>query len=307
MMPVYHGKENDLDKEKILEFLLARRSSKVKKVSREILLSYDLIIEEHTSLYPTTGGILLFAKNPQKFFSEAMVICTHFSGIEGRKALATVDCTGTLFEQFDKAYNFVISRLSHSFIIRAPKREEELEVPETAIREVLLNALIHRNYHIQGPTKIAIYDNRIEVFSPGVFPGPLDTHNLKMGLTYIRNKIICKVFREAGYIEKLGSGFISLFESYEKRRLYPPEVIEGENYIKCILPRPSFGSKPYYAESETDKIMTLFEMTPEISISDVMKALSLSRPTAGRRLAELTEKGVLEQIGQSKATRYRKK
>lgn len=306
MLPVYHAKEEDLDKKKILEFLRSRKSSKINIVSSEILSSYDLMTEEHSSAYPTAGGILLFGKNPQKFFSEAMILCTHFSGINGRKAISSIDCTGTLFEQFDTAYNFIISRLGHSFSIHGPKRKEELEIPETALREVVLNAIVHRNYHINAPTKIAIYDNRIEVFSPGVFPGPLDTHNLKMGLTYIRNKIICKVFREAGYIEKLGSGFITLFESYEKKQLYPPEVIEGENFIKCILPRFSFSSQLYKADNEIQKIVALFEITEEIAISDVMKALHLSRPTAGRRLAQLTKQGILEQIGESKATRYRK-
>ncbi len=306
MMPVYHGKEEDLDQKQVLEFLNHKNSSRVRSITPQILTSYDLEIEEHAATYPTVGGILLFGKNPQKYFSEAMILCSHFDGVSGRKAISSIDCVGTLFEQFEMAYNFVTGRLGRSFTIRGPKREEQLEIPETALREILLNAIVHRNYHIQAPTKIAIYDNRIEIFSPGVFPGPLDPHNLKLGLTYIRNRVICKTFREAGYIEKLGSGFITLFESYEARGLYPPEVIEGENFIKCILPRPSFSSKPQKAESETDKILTLFEVTDEIAISDVMKALNLSRPTAGRRLAELTEQGILEQVGKSKATRYRR-
>ena len=182
-----------------------------------------------------------------------------------------------------------------------------LEIPKTAIREVLLNAIVHRNYHINAPAKVAIYDNRLEIFSPGVFPGPLDVHNLKMGLTYIRNNVICKVFWESGYIEKLGSGFITLFESYEKRDLYPPEVIEGENFIKCVLPRPAFSLKPSPIKDETQKILALFELSEEITISDIMKILHLSRPTAGRRLAELINKGILQQVGKGKATRYRKK
>jgi ATP-dependent DNA helicase RecG len=306
MMPVHHAKDEDIDQNKVLAFLGDRKSSKVKALSHAILSSYDLITEEHSSIYPTSGGILLFGKNPQKFFSEAMIICSHFSGVSGRKAISSIDCTGTLFEQFDLAYNFVISRLGRSFIIQSPKRQEQLEIPEAALREVLLNAIVHRNYHINAPTKVAIYDNRIEVFSPGVFPGPLDTHNLRMGLTYIRNRVICKVFREAGYIEKLGSGFITLFESYEKKHLYPPEVIEGENFIKCILPRPSFSLKPYQADNDAQKVLALFEVADEIAISDVMEALNLSRPTAGRRLAQLTEEGILKQVGRSKATRYRK-
>jgi len=306
MMPVYHGKEEDLDQKQVLAFLNHKNPSRVRSITPEILASYNLEAEEHASTYPTVGGILLFGKNPQKYFSEAMILCSHFDGVSGRKAISSIDCTGILFQQFEMAYNFVTGRLGRSFTIRGPKREEQLEVPETALREVILNAIVHRNYHIQAPTKIAIYDNRVEIFSPGVFPGPLDSHNLKLGLTYIRNRVICKTFREAGYIEKLGSGFISLFESYEERELHPPEVIEGENFIKCILPRPSFSSKPWQTESETDKILALFEVTDEIAISDVMKALNLSRPTAGRRLAELTEQGILEQVGKSKATRYRK-
>lgn len=305
-MPVYHGKEEDLDEKEVFTFLKSKKTSHIHSMTPEVLTSYDLEVEEHASTYPTVGGILLFGKNPQKYFSEAMILCSHFDGVSGRKAISSVDCTGTLFQQFEMAYNFVVGRLGRSFFIRGPKREEQLEIPETALREVLLNAIVHRNYHIQAPTKIAIYDNRIEVFSPGVFPGPLDPHNLKLGITYIRNRAICKIFREAGYIEKLGSGFITLFESYEAKGLHPPEVIEGENFIKCILPRPSFSSKPPKIESETGKILALFEIADEISVSDVMRALNLSRPTTGRRLSQLTKEGILEQVGKSKATRYRK-
>ena len=219
-MPVYHAKEEDLDKVKILDFLNRRKKvAPVEKISQDILLSYDFIVQEHSTIYPTVGGMLLFGKDPQKYLAESFIVCTHFAGTSGREVVATKDATGVLFEQFDTAYNFIVSRLNSSFTIQGPKRDEQLEIPPVAIREVLLNAIVHRNYHIQGPVKIAIYDNRIEVFSPGVFPGPLDTNNLMKGITYIRNAVICKAFREAGYIEKLGSGFIELFESYEEEGL----------------------------------------------------------------------------------------
>lgn len=306
-IPIYHAKEEDLDEKKILQFLNERKGTKkIKTVSHEILSAYELMAEEHALFYPTVGGLLLFGKKPQKFLSEAMIICSHFSGVSGRETIATIDCTGTLFEQFETAYHFILSRLSKSFSIRGPKRQEQLEVPPEALREVLLNALVHRNYHINGPIKISIYDNRIEFFSPGVFLGPLDSHSLRLGLTYIRNNVICKVFREAEYIEKLGSGFITLFNSYEQRGLYPPEVVEGENFIKCVLPRPLFSDKSRVADDGYHKILTLFEVAEEVSISDVMKALKLSRPTAGRRLVSLVEQGILKSIGQGRMTRYRK-
>ncbi len=308
MMPVYHSSKEDLDIKKIHEFLNTRKTAKIKEVSDEILHSYNLIVEEHSSIYCTVGGILLFGKNPQKYFSESMIICSHFSGISGREAIASIDCNGTLFQQFGTAYNFVISKLESSFSIKKePKRKEKLEIPEEAAREVVLNAIVHRNYHINGPSKIVIYDNRIEIFSPGIFPGPIDVHNLNKGLTYIRNNVICKIFREAGYIEKLGSGFQTLFSSYEKERLPTPRVIEGENFIKCILPRKSFVSKSSEDFDDMHKILNLFELTNEIAISDVMQALNISRATAGRRLFRLTSQGELIQTGEGKATRYHRK
>ncbi len=308
VMSVYHSNKEDLNAANIKDFLNSRKVSKINKISNEILLSYNLIIEEHSSIYCTVGGILLFGSNPQKYFSEAMIICSHFSGVSGRKAIASMDCIGNLFEQFNTAYNFVIGKLERSFVIKnGPKRKEKLEIPEEAIREMILNAIVHRNYHINGPTKIAIYDNRIEIFSPGIFPGPIDAQNLQIGLTYIRNNVICKVFREAGYIEKLGSGFKTLFSSYEKAKLPKPQIIEGENFIKCILPRKNFKSKETIDLNEEQKIMNLFEMVDEISISDVMKILHLSRSTAGRKLSKLISQGKIIQLGEGKATRYRKK
>jgi predicted HTH transcriptional regulator len=134
----------------------------------------------------------------------------------------------------------------------------------------------------------------------------LDNRSLQLGLTYIRNHVICKIFREAEYIEKLGSGFITVFSSYAKKGLRTPEIIEGENFIKCILPRPSPLSSPIDIEEETQKIMHLFEVVEELSISEIMNALHLSRATAGRRLAQCLKQGLLEKTGKGRATGYRK-
>ena len=205
------------------------------------------------------------------------------------------------------AFAFILKHLHHSFIIRGKKREEKLEIPEIAIRETLLNAIVHRNYHIQAPVKIAIYDNRIEIFSPGDFPGPINTSNLLSGLTYIRNPGIGKIFRQAKYIEKLGSGFNNLFHSYENWGLKPPEVIEGENYIKCILPREKLKGLPGSdGANEEEKILNLFNQMEELTISDIITMLGIARATAGRRLSNLVKALKLKKIGFGKATSYRK-
>jgi ATP-dependent DNA helicase RecG len=231
-MPVHRATLDDLDNSKIIRFLGGRSTKGKNIVSDAVLRSYKLSVEEHTVQYPSVAGILLFGREPNYWFSEAMIICSHFSGTSGRDVIATRDCEGTLLEQFETAYDFVVKNLNRSFVIKGPRRTEQLEIPEEAIREALLNALIHRNYHIRAPIKIAIFDNRVEIFSPGSFPTPFP--DFRLGLTDVRNMAICKVFREAGYVEKLGSGLLSIFESCEKRGLATPEIINGERHVKCI-------------------------------------------------------------------------
>jgi ATP-dependent DNA helicase RecG len=177
-----------------------------------------------------------------------------------------------------------------------------LEIPPIAIREALLNAIVHRNYHLMAPTKIAIYENRIKIFSPGQFPGPLDLNNLRAGITYIRNPVICKIFREAGYVEKIGSGLIAIFDSYQKQKLEDPQLIEGENYVKCILPRVEKQKK---SMNDSERILALFKLCPEITLDQIQNELSISRTTATRRIGELIRLGKVVRIGKTRSTRFR--
>ncbi len=300
-MAVYKATKADVDEDAFLEFLKGRKNHGVTSITEETLRGYSMIAFEHTKTYPTTLSILLFGRNPQLFFTEAMIICTHFQGTSGREVIATVDCVGTLFDQFKQAYSFLLSRLNRSFSIDGLRREEKLEIPKIAIREVILNAIIHRNYHIKCPTKIAIYDDRVEIFNPGGFAGPLDTNNLCQGISYLRNPVVCKILREASYIEKLGSGFISIFNSYAEYGLQSPQVVDGDNYVKCILPRGD--SK---AAVSTGDIEALFLRQEEVTVRDVMRVLKVSRSTALRRINALLDSGVIERTGETRAVTYKK-
>lgn len=303
MMPIYSSSENDLNHEKIKRFIALRKTDRKARITEELLKSYYLIAHEHAHTYATTAGVLLFGNKPQHFLTEAMIICSHFKGIEGREAIASIDCEGTLFEQFEQAFDFILSRLSKAFTIKGPRREETLEIPAEAIREALLNMIVHRNYHQKSPSKIAIYRNRIEFFSPGNFFGPLNTQNLKLGLSFIRNAAICKVFREADYIEKLGSGFITIFDSYKKRGLKTPTIIEGEGFVKCILPREP-EEKQIVKSEDQHNILALFDLASEISIMDVITTLSIPRTTAVRKLNALVKSGIIKKKGKGRGTVY---
>jgi len=300
--PVYHAAREDIDDDRIKNFLTERRNGAKVIISDDMLRSYDILVEQHSQLYPTVSGILLFGREPQKYLTESYILCSHFSGIKGREAIASQVCKGTLFEQFDTAYDFIVSRLQKSYTIKGKQREETLEIPPIAIREVLMNALLHRNYHLKSPVKISIYDNRIEVFSPGVFPGAVDITQLDSGITYTRNVAIAKILWECRYIEKMGSGFIILFDSCEKEGLAKPDVLEGTNFIKVIIYRERKSSDPH---NDHIRVIALFRRFDEISRSDIVEQLKIPKTTTGRILNDLISTGELIRIGGGRNTRYR--
>lgn len=303
-MPVYAAQEDDIDMSAFEKFLEQRKQHNIKADPQEMLRHYEILTKDRGRVYPTVAGILLFGKNPEKFFPEAFTICTHIAGTSGRDVIATRDSVGQLFQQYKDCVAFITSHLNASFTIKGTAaREEQLEIPPEAIREIVLNAIVHRNYLIPGPSKITLYDDRLEIFSPGNFPGPIKADKVDIGVTYIRNTIITRIFRDIGFIEKLGSGFITLFKSYAERKLPMPIITEGVGFVKCILPREPIGRKVENLEY-SDFINTLLLTKKEIKVSDVMEYLKVSRSTAGRILMQLTQEGHLKKIGKGSATSY---
>lgn len=296
ILPVYSASVNDLDHQRIETFLKSRKGkAKSSKITQELLRSYHLITEEHSRVYPTVAGILLFGKEPQRFLPQAFTICTQFSGHIGREGIvASKDCVGTLFEQFESAYAWIWEILNKSSTFKGLKRKDTLEIPDEAVRESLLNSLLHRNWRIQGPNRISVYPTRVEFFSPGVFPGPLLIGQLELGMTHSRNHAITKIFREAGYIETLGSGFPTIFNTFRQAGLERPQVTEGVEFVKCILPRSMLQET---GKDKIDTIMSLFAGKDTITKQEVIKALNSSPATATRLLTQLTKDKKLKRHG----------
>ena len=210
--------------------------------------------------------------------------------------------------QIKNAYDFIIKNLSKSVKIKNLKRDEKLEIPSVAIREALVNAVAHRDYSIAGPIKIGIYPNRIEIFNPGIFPGPIPQHELKSGITYIRNSVICRVLREVGMVEKLGTGLATIFNSYEKANLKEPSIIEGDGYVKCILPREmKLVSENQNADREDSyQIERLIEQYDSFQMQDIVGKYSASRSSIGRILGKLVRDGRLIKRGKGRGVSYEK-
>lgn len=174
---------------------------------------------------PWKGGILLFGKNPQKFFPNTFIAVARYKGINvGTERLDYKEFDGNLFQQIDdcdkyiKEHIAVMSRL-------LPDRVERQDIPEYgwfSIRELITNAVCHRDYFERGSKVIIkMFDNKIEFYNPGGLPEEITPKNITKK-QFSRNPVIARVLAKAGYIEELGEGWDKLIEEHKNHPLKPP-------------------------------------------------------------------------------------
>jgi ATP-dependent DNA helicase RecG len=254
-----------------------------------------------TKFSPTIAGTLLFCNEPERYIPEAIILCTRFHGIAGREIIQSEEIRGNLEIQIDTSFRLVRSWLLREYRLLDTKLFGKTIIPEEALREAIINAVIHRKYWIPGAIKIALYDNRLEIFNPGNFPGLVDLTHLGDGTTYLRNPILARIARRFGIIEKLGTGIKLIFDSCLKAKIKRPEYIEGADSVKIIF---NFLPSEELAYLEQDKLLLLFESKKEISIRDVEIYSGVSRNTATRKLNELIKLGKIQRRGKGPAVRY---
>jgi ATP-dependent DNA helicase RecG len=274
------------------------------KLDNSRLLTEKIITPSGTQTkkyYPTVTGILVFSLTPEQYLPEAVIHCTRFAGIDGRDIIQSEEIGGSLDKQIEASFALIKSWLIRNYKLFGAKLKGQSIIPETALREAIINAAIHRKYWIPGAIKIALYDNRLEIFSPGNFPGLLDLNQLGDGTTYLRNPNLARLARRMGLIEKLGTGIRLMFESCARAGLAKPTFIEGADSVKVIftfLP----AEQPY--SSDEDKLLALFQARKRIKLPEVEKYLGASRNTATRKLNLLIKAGKIRREGRGPAVQY---
>lgn len=189
------------------------------------------------------------------------------------------------------------------------------DYPETALREALLNALVHRDYSFHADTLINLYDDRMEIVSVGgLLPG-LAPEDLNMGVSLCRNPHLYNVFYRLQLIEAYGTGMKKMMNAYADEPV-KPQIKTTPNAFKTILPNVNFMSKAVEAPmivgemaapfltSDEGKIMQLLEDKQRITRKDAQELLGVSQSTAGRILKTLVDNGQITQRGGGRTTRY---
>ena len=249
----------------------------------------------------TITGTLMFHDMPDRFIPEAIVICTQFSGTKGRDIVQTRELTGPIPDLIHESTALLEHWLARHYKLQGVKLVGTSLVPINALREAITNGLLHRKYTIPGAVKIALYDDRLEVFSPGGLPGLVNINHLGDGITYLRNPHLAMLARRLKLVEKLGTGIKLIFEACKAHKIKQPEYNEDGDFVKLTF---YFSPAVAHDESDEDAILNLITMHGVISATDVIQLLNISRNTATRRLNQLIEKNLIIRKGRGPGVRY---
>lgn len=249
-----------------------------------------------------------------------------FEGINQNVFKDRREFSGALLQQLNEVYEYIdLHNQTHAAFSKL-LRIDTRDYPEIAIREALLNSLVHRDYSISASTLISIYDNRIEFVSiGGLLPG-LELADLMMGVSVCRNPNLANVFYRLQLIEAYGTGIQKIINAYTDAPVQP-QLIATNNAFKIILPNvnasvttvkasnmiqeasaPFFNTnhaKTIQAEtSNEEKILQYLMSHQMITRKFAQELLGVSQTTAGRILKSMVDNGLIVQLGGSRTTRY---
>ena len=175
---------------------------------QKILNNADIIVPFDTGWADSVGGLLIFGKYPQKRLPQSSIITAVFRGTDiTDELLDKKEITGTIPELIDRSFSFVQLFVPKPSIIEGMKRSEKETIPSGVIREILVNAVSHRDYSIVNKkSSIYIFEDRIEITSPGKLANTLTLEKIKVGNSALRNHFIIKYLDNMRYIDGLGRG-----------------------------------------------------------------------------------------------------
>ncbi|MDR1622575.1 MAG: putative DNA binding domain-containing protein [Synergistaceae bacterium] len=217
--PVTSASSNDIDLEKFASYFERRYRGKIEPTSRELSrLLRNLNLSRNET--PTLAGILLFGKMPQIFKPAFMVKAVNFPGtvISGSSYIDREEIDGTLVEQYNRSMAFIRRNLHHIPSGSSFNSQSVLEIPEAVFEELLVNALIHRDYFIYAPIRLLLFADRVEIVSPGCLPNHLDTEQIHYGVSNLRNSSLAS---HAFYLlpySGIGSGIPRAFAAWQEIR-----------------------------------------------------------------------------------------
>lgn len=231
---------DDIDPQKVRTFIEKAREKRHSKLQfsdglEKIFTSIHVLTEDGRL---TNSAILLFGRDPQRFFRTSEVRCAQFYGTKVEKPIRNYQVyQGTLFELIDQAVGFVMSRIDCTIGTRESSTDVPViyELPESAVAEAIANAVAHRDYTNNGSVQVMLFRDRLEIWNPGRLPQGMTITKLhQIHPSTPVNPVIAHPLYLTGNIEHLGTGTTDIISDCEAKGLKTPEFIQDDDFRVII-------------------------------------------------------------------------
>lgn len=298
---LYNGKQVEVTQEEIAELLnkLNELSKEDKKVNLNKLIQWGILVDMFDRIYATNGYILL-TKNG---FNNASVKIGVFKGIDKSVISKQVEFNGSIIEQYFNSYDFILENLRDGFEM-GRTREPKFKIPLVALREILSNSILHRDYYDEQKIMISIFDDRIEFSSPGTLYDGITVDEIMNETSKLRNISIAEVFNYVGISEGWGSGInranVSLRDNGQFNLILDTD---SSSFIKVTIMFKQTSVKTIDENNEITR-ETFLGTYKEFTRRIVEDALSLTQDQARRLIERWSNEKLIDKVGDKSSTKY---
>lgn len=311
---------DDLDRERVdayAKLFLTDVSSRSRwdEGTLDLLYRRGCLTKESSTYRPTIAGLLLFGREPQRLLPSAEIVLARYSGTEMSDTFIRETARGSLSEQIRAAEAFLVANMRKGARIQDLQRQEKPEYPLPAVREVIVNAVAHRDYQIRGEEiRVLMFMDRVEVYSPGRLPGHITVENI-VEERFARNEVIVQVLTDLGFVERLGYGIDRILRQMSEAGLPKPKFEEtangfrvtlrgaGEQFVTTDFDRNRYRNLPLN-ERQTAALQVLHK-TGRIGNRDLKELYpDVSEESIRRDLADLVDAGLVIKMGDRRGTYY---
>lgn len=298
------------------------------------LVALGLAVAHGGEIVPTYAGLLAACADPTRFLPSAWVQCGRLRGASGTDIFDQVEIHGPMPLAVDRVMEFLLKHAYKSAVFGEVRRRDSYSIPVEAIREVVVNAVVHASYAERStPIRVGFYDDRIQVDSPGLLLPGMTVDSMRRA-SRLRNPSLARIFREAGIMEQWGTGVRRVYDQIASAGLPEPSVEEVMDRLRFTVYVPSHApdagldasirhqdQAPRHQDETPSRsvaglssaeILVLHHVSPApASRAEIMRALGIRNQTRAfrRHIEPLLEAGLLERTLPDKPTsrnqRYR--
>ena len=294
--------------------------AQIKDVTKNTLISWGVLKEAEGKVFPTNAFALLTGKMPQM----PVIQCGIFKGTSRAHFVDRREFEGSIQKQMEEAYQYVLEKINMGMTIKGMYRQDVYELPIDSIRELIANAVAHRSYLERGNIQVALFDDRLEVTSPGMLLNNVTIKKMMEGYSKPRNPAIARAFAYMKIIEQWGTGIPRLFEACKEYGLPEPELIDFDGDVRVnMYRRVETNTETTQATQETTQatqettqaitqdsvqimlskedmsVLSLLTQNPKITQKDIAVKLGWKIDRVKYYLNKMKKNGTIKRVGTS--------